>query len=107
MERLGQVDMAALRNLDSGHSKYRLAFYYLEFGVLMIRHKVMLGRLMYQHHLINRDENEIIKNVFMKQHKSPNIGDCVLQIIKDFKLMNEQFNEGFIRNTLKEEYSNT
>ena len=43
----------------------------------------------------------------MKQHKSPNIGDGVLQIIKDFNLMNEQFNEGFIRNTLKEEYSNT
>ena len=83
MERLEQVDTAALRNLVSGHSKCSLAFYYLEFGVLMIRHKVMLRRLMYHHHLINRDDNEIIKKVFMKQQKSPNKGDCVLQIITD------------------------
>ena len=65
----------------------------------------MLRRLMYHHHLINRDDNEIIKKVFMKQQKSPNKGDCVLQIITDFEFIDEQINEDFIRNTSKEEYS--
>ena len=41
----------------------------------------------------------------MKQQKSPNKGDCVLQIITDFEFIDEQINEDFIRNTSKEEYS--
>ena len=41
----------------------------------------------------------------MKQQKSPNKGDWVLQIIKDFEFMDEQINEYFISNTSKEEYS--
>ena len=41
MEKLEQVDMAAIRALmDSGHSKCPKAFYFLEFGTLMVRHLV-------------------------------------------------------------------
>ena len=40
----------------------------------------------------------------MKQQKSPNKGEWVWQIINN-SINNEQFNEDFIRNTPKEEYS--
>ena len=39
MEKLEQVDMAAIRAvMDGGHSKCPKAFYFLEFGTLMARH---------------------------------------------------------------------
>ena len=40
----------------------------------------------------------------MKQQKSPNKGEWVWQIINN-SINNEQFNEDFIKNTSKEEYS--
>ena len=49
MERLEQVGTAALKALVAGHSKCTKAFYYLEFGTLMIRHKVMIRRILYHH----------------------------------------------------------
>ena len=58
MERLEQVDTAGLKNLVAGHSKCSKAFYYLEFGALMISHIVMIKRLMYHHHIIKRDDGE-------------------------------------------------
>ena len=78
MERLEQVHTAALKDLVTGHSKCSKAFYYLEFGALMIRHKVMIRRLMYHYHIIIRDEEEIIKKVYIKQEESPCKGDWVL-----------------------------
>ena len=42
-ERIEQVDMAALRAIiGGGHSKCPKAFYFLEFGTLMIRHLIMI-----------------------------------------------------------------
>ena len=41
MDKHEQVDMAAIRALmDCGHSKCPKAFYFLEFGTLMVRHLV-------------------------------------------------------------------
>ena len=64
MEKLEQVDMAAIRALmDGGHSKCPKAFYFLEFGTLMVRHLVMIRRLMYHRHILTREDCETIKNV--------------------------------------------
>ena len=67
MERLEQVDTSALKHLVAGHAKSNKVFYYLEFGVLMIRHVVMMRRLIYHHHIINRDNDEVIKKIYQKQ----------------------------------------
>ena len=42
VERLEQVDVAAMKELVAGHAKCSRAFYYLKFGTLMLRHKVMI-----------------------------------------------------------------
>ena len=105
MERLEQVDTSALKDLVTGHSKCSKAFYYLEFGALMIRHIVMIKRLMYHHHIINRDDGEIIKKVYQKQEESSCKGDWVLLIRKDFEFIGENMNQRFILNTSKEEYN--
>ena len=105
MERLEQVDTSALKDLVTGHSKCSKAFYYIEFGALMIRHIVMIKRLLYHHHIINRDDGEIIKKVYQKQEESSCKGDWVLLVRKDFEFIGENMNQRFILNTSKEEYN--
>ena len=105
MERLEQVDTSALKHLMTGQSRSNKVFYYLEFGVLMIRHVVMMRRLIYHHHIINRDNDEIIKKIYQKQEMSPCKGDWALLIKKDFEFIGEQINQNFILNTSKKDYS--
>jgi hypothetical protein len=64
--RLEQVDMSLLRSLTEGHSQTSKAFVLLEFGVLKIRHLIMIRRLMYHHHLITRSDQELIKKSVLK-----------------------------------------
>ena len=87
MERLEQVGTAALKALVAGHSKCTKAFYYLEFGTLMIRHKVMIRRILYHQHIITRGENETIKKVYYKQKEKPCKGDWCEMIKKDFNVI--------------------
>ena len=61
LTRLEQVDMALIRSLVSGHSKCSRAFTLLEFGVLGIRHLIIVRRVMYHHHLVSSTNNELIK----------------------------------------------
>ena len=105
MERLELVDTSALKHLVAGHAKSNKVFYYLEFGVLMIRHVVMMRRLIYHHHIINRDNDEVIKKIYQKQEESPCKGDWALLIKKDFEFIGEQINQNFILNTSKKDYS--
>ena len=64
MERLKQVSTAALRALVDGHSKCSKAFYYLEFGVSMVRHIVMVRRFMYHHHICRTLEGPAMQRLF-------------------------------------------
>ena len=105
MERLEQVGTAALKALVAGHSKCTKAFYYLEFGTLMIRHKVMIRRILYHHHIITREENETIKKVYYKQKEKPCKGDWCEIIKKDFNFIGEELDEDFIKQTPKDIYS--
>ena len=104
MERLEQVDTAGLKDLVAGHSKCSKAFVYLEFGALMIRHIVMIRRLMYHHHIMNRDDCELIKKVYQKQAELPCKGDWVLLVRKDFNFIGENIDVNFILSTSKEDY---
>ena len=109
MEKLDQVDMAAHRALigghkGGGHSKCSKAFYYLEFGTMMVRHIVMIRRLIYHHHILSRDNSEIIKKVYLKQKEDACKGDWIHLIRKDFSLLEEDLNEDQISNTPKYVY---
>ena len=104
MERLEQVSAAALRALMDGHAKCSKAFYYLEFGVPMVRHIVMVRRLMHHHHIVTRQDNEIIQKVYYKQKQFPSKGDWVNIILKKIEFIGEQINEEEMRNTPREAY---
>ena len=104
-ERLEQVNMAAFRALiGGGHSKCPKACYSLEFVTLMIRHVVMIKRLIYHHHIITRDDSELIKKVYMKQKENPLKGDWVQLIQRDFEFIEEDWNDFHIRSIPKDIY---
>jgi hypothetical protein len=104
MDRLEQVDLALLKQLVDGHSKCSKVFYYLEFGVISLRHLIMSRRLMYHHHILTREDNETIKKVFMKQKESHLRGDWYKLIISDFEFIEEEIDEDFIKSIQKEGY---
>ena len=109
MEKLEMVDRAALRALigghkGGGHSKCSKAFYYLEYGTLMIKHTLMIRRLMYHHHILGRDDCEIIKKVYLKQKEKSCKGDWIHLLREDFAFIEEDICDEIIKNTPKDIY---
>ena len=109
MEKLEIVDRAALRALiggqkGGGHSKCPKAFYYLEFGALMVKHIVMIRRLMYHHHILSREDSEIIKKIYLKQKENACKGDWINLIKKDFGFLGEDIQDEVITHTPKDIY---
>ena len=82
INRLEQVDMALLWGLVEAPSKCSKAFILLEFGVLSFRHLIMIRRIMFQHHLVNRDNKELVKKIYVKQKEAPPQRTLVSNIIK-------------------------
>ena len=85
MDRLKQVDMAALRAIMGGpHSKCPKALHFLEFGTLMVKHIIMIRRFMCHYHISTREDCETIKKNYLKQIKSPSKGDWINLVETDF-----------------------
>ena len=59
---------------------------------------------MYHHHILSRDNSEIIKKVYLKQKEDACKGDWIHLIRKDFSLLEEDLNEDQISNTPKDVY---
>ena len=59
---------------------------------------------MFHQHILSRDDQELIKNVYVKQKESPLKGDWYQMIIKYFELMAEDLNNDKVYTTQKEEY---
>ena len=104
MTRLEQVDMSLLRSLVEGHSKCSRAFILMEFGVLEIRHRITIRRLMFHHHLVTRDSNELIFKVWQKQKEDSLKGDWYQTLEKDFQFISEEIDDEKIRKNLKYMY---
>ena len=97
MDRLEQLDLALLKQLVDGHSRCSKVFYYLEFGVISLRHLIMSRRLMYHHHILTRENHETIKKVFMKQKESHLKGDWYRMVLSNFDFIEEEIYEEVIK----------
>ena len=102
--RLEQVDMALLLSLAEGHSKTSRAFLLLEFGVLKVRHLIMIRRLMYHHYLVTRPNHELIKKVYLKQKEDNLKGDWYRSLKEDFSFIGEEIHDDLINLIPKNEY---
>ena len=59
---------------------------------------------MFHQHILTRDDQELIKEVYLKQKESPLKGDWYLMLKKDFEFIEEDMNDDKVKNTGKEEY---
>ena len=104
MDQLKQVDTNLLKQLVEGHSKCSKVFYYLEFGVLSLRHLILCKRLMFHHHILTREDNESDTKVHMKQKESTIKGDWYWTILSDLEFIEEHIDEDFIKSIKKRDY---
>ena len=61
LARMEVVDSALLRRLTGGHVKCGTEFLHLETATWKICHHLTYLRLMYNHHILTRDNSETIK----------------------------------------------
>ena len=102
--RLEQVDTSLLSSLASGHPKCPKEFHFLETGTLMIRHILTMRRLIYHHHILTRNDREIVRKIYNKQKETPNKGDWVNLLNEDFNFIEEKMDEEEIAGKSAEVY---
>ena len=70
IEELEKVDAYLLRGIMKAHSKTSRAALYLESGCVPLRYILKKRRILYLHHLITRDKNELIRKVYEAQESA-------------------------------------
>ena len=83
--KLEAIDAALLRGILKAHTKTPKEFLYLETGELPIKWIKAQTRINYMNHILQRDENELVKKVFLAQRNNPVQGDFVKLVEKDLK----------------------
>ena len=70
----------------------------------MVKHIVMIRRLMYHHRIRSREDSEIIKKIYLKQKENAFKGDWIHLIRKDFGFIGEDIQDEVIKDTPKDIY---
>ena len=77
------IDQQLLKGILKAHSKTPSEFLYLETGATPIRWIVAQRRVNYLKYILDKDDNELVKKVFLAQQERPVIGDFALLVKKD------------------------
>ena len=84
-KKLEELDRILLRKLLQVPSSCPVEALYLELGCIPLGITVRARRLNYLHHLVTRNENEMLSKTFWTQWKHPVKGNWVLQVEEDLK----------------------
>ena len=98
---LQEVDNHLLRSMFNSHSKTSTAFLHLETATIPIKYIIASRRLNYLHNILKRKDDEVLKKVYLEQKQNPLEGDFARLVENDFKLINEKFDENFIKSISK------
>ena len=98
---LEDVDEYLLRSIFKAHSKTPLEFLHLETGTKPIRYIIASRRINYLYNILNKPDSELIKRVYEAQKLKTTKGDWIELIKRDFELIEEDFDEDFIKETTK------
>ena len=85
LSRLEVVDSSLLRRLTGGHVKCPVEFIHLETKTWKLRHHLTYLRLIYHHHILNREKGETIHKIYLKQKEEAIKGDWIQLLQKDFE----------------------
>ena len=103
IEDLEQVDQALLRGLVDGHAKLPLHGLFMELGQEPLRFILAARRVLYLHTLLNRDDRELTKKVYLAQKGDPTKGDFCLLVEKDLKMLEIKKTHAEIKEMKKEQ----
>ena len=104
--RLEAIDEALLRGILKAHMKTPKEFLYLETGALPIRWILAQRRINYLQQILNRNENELVKKVFLAQNENPTSGDFVKLVKKDLTNLGMKY-EDILASNVKKAYLKT
>ena len=104
ISRLEDIDIALKRCLFNAQAKTPKISLYLETGTLMIRHIILIRRIMYHKEIITRDSNELTRKIYEKQKSNKTRGDFYQLVFDDYEYLGLQFDEDFIRSFSKSDY---
>ena len=74
---LEAIDEALVRGILNAHRKTPVNFLYLEVGATPIRWIVAQRRISFLHHIMCKENNELVKKVLKAQKENPTSGDYV------------------------------
>ena len=100
---LESVDQNLLRSICQAHAKTPIEFIYLETGCVPLRYVISSRRLMYLHHIVHREDKELIKRVYDAQKTNPTKGDFADIVRNDLKLLGEDFSDELVKSMTKKE----
>ena len=95
-----------MRQIVGSHSKVPIELFYLETSSIPIEFILASRRLNYLHNVLTKNENELVKSVFLAQKINPNKGDWCLLVEKDMKLVNIKMTESEIMLMSKTKFKN-
>ena len=70
-----KVDKALIKGLTASHSKIPVPALYLETGQVPVRYILACRRILYLQSILHRDEDELIKKVYLAQRADTTEGD--------------------------------
>ena len=82
---LEDCDVSLMRKIFSSHPKVNKISFYIETAKLPLRYIISKRRLMYHHHILTRNLEELIRKVYQAQKENPCIKDWAL-IVNEEKL---------------------
>ena len=85
IRKLEQIDEHLIREVFGAHSKTATEMLYLETGTIPLRFIIKNRRVNYLHHILTRNENELIYKFFKAQERLPVKHDWVNSVRKDFE----------------------
>ena len=90
------IDHQVMRAVCDAHSKTPIEFLYLETSEKPLNYIISSRRLMYLHHIIQKEESELVERVFKAQNKSPTKGDFSELVKGDMDMIGQNYDEDII-----------
>ena len=107
IELLEKVDEALLRGLLKAHAKIALEALYLETGSIPIRYIIKNRRLNYLYTVVRKENEELVKEIYIAQKASPTEGDFCKLVEADKTEINLQMQDEEITQMNETKFKNT
>ena len=106
IEQLEKVDEALLRGLLKAHSKAPLESLFLETGCTPIKYIIKSRRISYLHTILQKDDEELVREVFEAQKDDPTPGDYSQLVANDCEQIGLNMTHSEISIMEKEKFKN-